>query len=88
MKYFGILSFALTLFVVLFFWLNVTSIIILDASMIRIFMITGIVLSIVFSLLSEKGIWKNISLGMSIFIGLFYLIGIEVMRMLFQGFQF
>ncbi|MEJ9232472.1 hypothetical protein ACFWMS_28895 [Peribacillus butanolivorans] len=56
-----------------------------EVSTFRLLMITGITLSLIFAGFSEKGYWKRVSLGLSILVGLFYFIGIEVMRILFQG---
>jgi hypothetical protein len=84
-KYLGVISFALIILVSGFFGMNVTSIISLDVSTFRILMIIGIILSLFFALLSEKGNWKRVSLGLGILVGLFYFIGIEVMRIVFQG---
>jgi hypothetical protein len=53
--------------------------------MFRILMIIGIILSLFFALLSEKGIWKRVSLSPGVLVGLFYFNGIEIMRILFQG---
>ncbi|PAL13443.1 hypothetical protein B8W99_09670 [Peribacillus simplex] len=46
-------------------------------------MICGIIIS--FSFLSEKGLWRKFALGLSIFVGLYYFIAFELMRMVFQG---
>ena len=48
-------------------------------------MIVGIILSLSFALLSENGVWKRVSLGLGVLVGLFYFMGIEVMRIIFQG---
>lgn len=84
-KHFGFISFALIVLVIVFFMVTVTSVIRLDVTMFRIFMILGVLFSLLFSLLSEKGNWKRVSLVLSILVGLFYFLGIEVMRLVFQG---
>jgi hypothetical protein len=35
--------------------------------------------------MSEKGICRKLALGLSIFVGFFYFIAIELMRIVFQG---
>ncbi|MFJ7941783.1 hypothetical protein ACIQZD_24260 [Peribacillus sp. NPDC096447] len=85
-KYFGVISFTLIMLVIGFFGMAVTFIINPEVSTFRLLMITGIILSFIFAGLSEKGYWKRVSLGLSILVGLFYFIGIEAMRFLFQMF--
>ncbi|MET3318907.1 UNVERIFIED_ORG: hypothetical protein ABIC97_002002 [Peribacillus simplex] len=84
-KYFGVISFALIILVIGFFGMDVSLIINPEVSTFRLLMITGITLSLIFAGFSEKGYWKRVSLGLSILVGLFYFIGIEVMRIIFQG---
>ncbi|MFJ7686039.1 hypothetical protein [Peribacillus butanolivorans] len=84
-KYFGVISFALIILVIGFFGMDVSLNINPEVSTFRLLMITGITLSLIFAGFSEKGYWKRVSLGLSILVGLFYFIGIEVMRILFQG---
>lgn len=65
--------------------MTLTSIINLEVSTFRALMLTGIILSLFFAILSEKGLCKRTTLVLGIFVGLFYFFGIEVMRILFQG---
>lgn len=70
---------------IVFLGMTLTSIINPEVSTFRALMITEIILSLFFAILSEKGLWKRISIVLGILIGLFYFFGIEVMRILFQG---
>ncbi|CAH0271530.1 hypothetical protein P4646_24000 [Peribacillus simplex] len=51
----------------------------------RVLMICGIIISFSFSFLSEKGLWRKLALGLSIFVGLVYFMAVELMRIIFQG---
>ncbi|ECO1677989.1 hypothetical protein XO47_15290 [Listeria monocytogenes] len=84
-KYLGVISFALIIFVICFCVAHITRVIDTEVITFRILMICGIIISFSFSCLSEKGFWRNSSLGLSIFVGLLYFIGIEFMRIVFQG---
>ncbi|OXB92347.1 hypothetical protein [Parageobacillus galactosidasius] len=84
-KYLGIISFVLIISVIVFWGITLASIINLEVSTFRALMITGIILSLLFAILSEKGFWKRISIVLGILVGLFYFFGIEVMRILLQG---
>jgi hypothetical protein len=83
-KYFRVISLTLSVLVIIFFALNLTFVIRTDISTFRILMILGIVLSFFSALLSERGKWKKVSLFLSIMIGLFYFLVIELMRIVVQ----
>jgi small basic protein len=56
----------------------------LEVSTFLALMITEIILSLFVAILSEKELWKIISIVLGILVGLFYSFGSEVMRILFQ----
>lgn len=75
----------LILFVIGLFIGNIFSLFSINVTIFRLIMIGGIVLSVLFSLVSEKGTLRKLSLGFCIIVGVIYLIGIELMRIVFQG---
>ncbi|MBT2668050.1 hypothetical protein J7J00_21640 [Bacillus sp. ISL-4] len=83
-KYLGVISFTLIILVICFFAANITRVIDPGVTTFRVLMICGIIISFFFSFLSEKGLWRKFALGFSIFVGLVYLIAVELMRIVFQ----
>ena len=84
-KYLGVISFALIILVICFFTANITQVIDPGVTTFRVLMILGIIISFSFSLMSEKGICRKLALGLSIFVGFFFFIAVELMRIVFQG---
>jgi hypothetical protein len=84
-KYLGVISFALIILVICFFAGTITQVIDPGVTTFRVLMICGIILSFSFSFLSEKGLWRKLALGLSIFVGLVYFMAVELMRIIFQG---
>ncbi|MFF2290044.1 hypothetical protein [Peribacillus butanolivorans] len=84
-KYLGSISFALIILVICFFTANITQVIHPGVTTFRVIMIFGIIITFSFSILSEKGLWRKLALGLSIFVGLVYFLAIELMRIVFQG---
>ncbi|CAH0314821.1 hypothetical protein SRABI96_05165 [Peribacillus sp. Bi96] len=84
-KYLGVISFALIILVICFFSGNITQVIDPGVTTFRVLMICGIIISFSFSFLSEKGLWRKLALGLSIFVGLVYVMAVELMRIIFQG---
>lgn len=84
-RYLGFISVLFILLVIGLFIGNIYSLFSIEVTTFRIIMIGGIALSVLSSLLSEKGTFRKLTLGFSIIIGVFYLIGIELMRVVFQG---
>ncbi|MGG0789474.1 hypothetical protein ABE132_12225 [Peribacillus simplex] len=84
-KYLGVISFAFIILVICFLAAHITRVIDPGVTTFRVLMICGIIISFSFSFLSEKGLWRKLALGLSIFVGLFYFIAFELMRLVFQG---
>ncbi|MFB6469051.1 hypothetical protein ACE38V_20065 [Cytobacillus sp. Hz8] len=84
-NYFGAISLIIILLMVGFFFGYITSVTTIGVTTFRIVMICGVLLSVLFSYLCEKGTMRGISLGISICVVFFYLIGIELMRVVLQG---
>ncbi|WP_285767414.1 hypothetical protein [Peribacillus sp. SI8-4] len=84
-KYLGGISFGLIILVTCFLVAHITRVIDTGVLTFRVLMIGGVVLSLAFSILSEKGLWRKLALGLSILVGLFYLTAFELMRIIFQG---
>ncbi|MFB6469041.1 hypothetical protein ACE38V_20010 [Cytobacillus sp. Hz8] len=83
-NYFGAISLIIIILMVGLFFGYITSVTTIGVTTFRILMICGVILSLLFSYLCEKGTMRRISLGISICVGLLYLIGIELMRVVFQ----
>jgi holin-like protein len=83
------LSLTVIIAALLFFFMSFLSAVflglIIPASIIRVIMILGIIVSFVLGLLSPKGKLKNAALTVVIIIGSLYLIGIELIGFLFRG---
>ncbi|MFE0508038.1 hypothetical protein ACWF7H_28075 [Peribacillus butanolivorans] len=84
-KYLGVISFVFIILVICFLAAHITRVIETGVTTFRVLMICGIIISCSFSFLSEKGLWRKLALGLSIFVGLFYFIAFELMRLVFQG---
>ncbi|MGJ7922888.1 hypothetical protein [Neobacillus sp. LXY-4] len=80
---FGEISLVLCLFIITFFIANFY--IRLDVTLFRIIMIIGTLSSLILFILSPLGKWKTVSLAISIILTFFYFLGVELLRVLFQG---
>jgi holin-like protein len=79
------LSLTVTIGISLFFLMSMFSALVVPAMIFKVIMILGIIVSFVLALLSPKGKLKNAALTVVIIIGSLYLIGIELMGLLFRG---
>ncbi|WP_232509510.1 hypothetical protein [Parageobacillus thermoglucosidasius] len=79
------LSLIVTIGISLFFLMSMFSVLVVSPTIFRVIMILGIIISFVLAVLGPKGNFKNALLTVVIIIGVFYVIGIELMRSNFQG---